>query len=79
MCLQVGPLVETATAHGTLVRRLLHVQNLVHGQGARLAEALAALGALEWLLFRVDVSEGGRGTLISNYNRSLAGLQVREC
>lgn len=53
--LQVGPLVEAAIAHGTLVRRLLHVQNLVHGQSARLAESLAALEAFEWLLFRVNV------------------------
>ena len=41
--LQVGSLVETSPANGTLVRRFFHVQDLVHGQGTRLAEALAAL------------------------------------
>ena len=54
--LQVGALVEAPVADGALVRRLLQVGHLVHGQGARLAEALAAVGALEGLLLRVDVA-----------------------
>lgn len=60
MGLQIRALIEGAIAHGTLVRRLLHVQNLVHGQGARLAKAFAALGALEGLLLGVNVPDGGR-------------------
>jgi hypothetical protein len=48
--LEVGALVETATAHRTLVWGLLHVQDLVHGQRPRLAEPLATLTALERLL-----------------------------
>jgi len=55
VCLEVGALVETAAANRTLVRGLLHVQDLVHGQSARLAEPLATLSALERLLLRVDV------------------------
>jgi hypothetical protein len=55
VCLEVGALVEAAAAHRTLVGRLLHVQDLVYGQRPRLAEALAALAALERLLLRVDV------------------------
>ena len=55
VCLEVGPLVEAATAHRTLVWGLLHVQDLVNGQGSRLAEPLTALATLEWLLLRVDV------------------------
>ena len=53
--LEVGALVETAAAHRTLVRGLLHVQDLVHGQSPRLTEPLATLSALERLLLRVDV------------------------
>jgi hypothetical protein len=48
--LEIRALVEGARAHRTLVRTLLHVQDLVHGQGARLAEPFAAFCALEWLL-----------------------------
>jgi len=53
--LEVGALVETAAAHRTLVRGLLHVQDLVHGQSPRLTEPLATLSAFERLLLRVDV------------------------
>jgi len=55
MSLQVAPLIETSGADRTLVRRLLHVQDLVHRQSATLAEALAAFGALERFLLAVDV------------------------
>lgn len=53
---QIGALVEAAIAHGALVRRLLHVQNLMDGQRTRLAETLAALEALERFLLGVNVS-----------------------
>ena len=53
--LQVAPLVETPGAHGTLVRRLLHVEDLVHREGPALAESFAALRAFERLLLAVDV------------------------
>ena len=53
--LQVAPLVEAALAHGTLVRALLHVQDLVDGQGPRLAEPFSAVGAFERLLFRMNI------------------------
>lgn len=56
MRFQVRALIETSIAHRTFVRRLLHVQNLVHGQRSRLAETLAALGTFEWLFLGVDVS-----------------------
>ena len=61
--LQVGALVEAPVAHGTLVRRFLHVQDLVDGEGARLAEAFATFGAFEWLFLGVDVSEKERKTV----------------
>ena len=48
--LQVGALVEASAAEVALVRRVLLVEDAVDGEGARLAEALAALGALEWFL-----------------------------
>ena len=54
--LQVGPLVEAPLANGAFVGGLLHVQDLVHGQGSGLTEPLAALRALERLLLRVDVA-----------------------
>jgi hypothetical protein len=53
--LEVGPLVEGLVAQVALVRRLVHVEHLVNGEGARLAEALAAVFALERLLSAVDV------------------------
>ncbi len=55
MGLQVGALVEAPLANGTPVRALLHVEDLVDGQGARLAEALPAVVTLEGLLLGVDV------------------------
>lgn len=39
------------------MRRFLHVEDLVHGEGARLTETLAALVAFERFLFAVNVSE----------------------
>jgi hypothetical protein len=56
MGLEVGALVEAAGADRALVRRFLQVQNAVDGQRPRLAETLAAVGAFERLLFRVDVT-----------------------
>lgn len=56
--LQIGTLVEGAIAHGALVWRLLHVQDLVDSQSAGLTESLAALRALEGLLLGVDISAG---------------------
>ena len=53
--LQVGPLVEASLADGTSVRTFLHVEDLVDGQGPRLAEAFPAVVALEGLLLGVDV------------------------
>ena len=53
--LEIGALVEGAAADGALVGRLLHVQYPVDDEGPRLAEALAALQALERLLLAVDV------------------------
>ena len=57
MSLQIGTLVETARANGTLVRRFFQVQNPVHGQRSRLAKAFAAITAFEWLLFRMNITE----------------------
>lgn len=53
--LEVGTLVKRPSTRGTLVGRVLHVQDLVHRKGPRLAEALATLQALERLLLRVNV------------------------
>jgi hypothetical protein len=55
MGLQVGALVEAALAYGTPVRALLHVEDLVDGQGAGLAEALPTVVTLKGLLLGVDV------------------------
>jgi len=54
--LQIGSLVEGAIAHWALMRRLLHMQDLVDSQSSGLTESLAAFGALEGLLLGVDVS-----------------------
>ena len=54
--LEVGALVEAALAHRALVWRLLHVEDLVNGQGPRLAEPLPALHALERFFLRMNVS-----------------------
>ena len=53
--LQVAALVEASRAHRTFMGRLLHVEDLVHGQRTALAETLAALAALERLLLAVNV------------------------
>lgn len=55
MSLQVTPLVEAPGANRTLVRRLLHVQDLVYGQSPALAESFSTFAAFKWLLFAVDV------------------------
>lgn len=53
---EIRALVEAAAAHRTLVGRLLHVQDLVHGQRSRLAESFSAFQTFERFLLRVDVS-----------------------
>ena len=54
--LEVGPLVEAPLTDGTpVVGGLLHVEDLVDGEGPRLTEPLAALSALEGLLLGVNV------------------------
>lgn len=53
--LQVGPLVKAPAAHRTLVRRFLQVQDLMHGQRARLTEPFAALQTFERFLLGVYV------------------------
>lgn len=54
--LKISALIETAIAHGTLVRRLLEMGDFVNGESSRLTESLAAVVALERLLFGVNVS-----------------------
>lgn len=54
---QVGSLVERPTANGTFVRRLLHVQDLMDGQSARLTKTFATLGALERFFLAVYIPE----------------------
>jgi hypothetical protein len=54
--LEIGALVEAASANWALVRRLFQVQNAMDGQRPRLAETFAAIGAFERLLLRVDVT-----------------------
>lgn len=51
MGLQIGALIEAALADGTFVRGLLHVENFVDGQCARLTETLAAFEAFERFFF----------------------------
>lgn len=57
MGLQIGSLVEAPVADRTFVRGLFHVQDLMNGQSARLAEPFTTLQALEWLFLRVDVPD----------------------
>lgn len=57
MSLQVGTLIEGSAADGTLVGRFLHVEDLVDGEGARLAEAFATFATFERFLFAVDIPE----------------------
>ena len=56
MSFQIGTLVEGTITDWTFVRRFFHVQNLVYGQGAGLAEPFATFRALERLLLGVYVS-----------------------
>lgn len=53
---QVGSLVERPGADLAFVRRLFHMEDLVHGQGPGLAESFAALVAFERFFLRMDVS-----------------------
>lgn len=69
--LQIAPLIEATSADHTLVRRLLHMQDLVHRQRSALAEALAALGALERLLLAVYVAKIKRQIRISHLSRAV--------
>lgn len=62
MGLEVAPLIEAPGADGALVRRFLHVQNLVDSQRPALTESLAALGALERFLFAVNIPVEKRET-----------------
>ena len=64
--LQVGALVEGATADGALVWRLLHVKDLVDGESPTLTESLAAFSTFERLLFAVDVSAIKKKRCIAN-------------
>lgn len=56
--LEVAALVETPGTDRTLVRGLLHVQDLVDRESTALAEAFAALAALEGFLLAVNVPGG---------------------
>jgi len=49
--LEIGSLIKTATTTWALVRRIVHVKYPMDGKGSRLAEPLATLCTLEWLLF----------------------------
>jgi hypothetical protein len=55
--LQVGALVEGPRADGTLVRGLVHVQDLVHCQRPRLTKSLPTFRTFERLLLTVNVPE----------------------
>lgn len=55
MSLQIASLIKTPGADGTLVRRLLHVQNFVNSQCPALAKSFAALGALKRFLLAVYI------------------------
>lgn len=56
--LEVAPLVETPGADRALVRRFLHVQDLVDREGTALTETFAAFDAFEGLFLAVDIPEG---------------------
>lgn len=58
--LEVAPLIKASGADRAFVRRLLHVEDLVDGQGSALAESFAALAALERLFLAVDVPAARR-------------------
>ena len=70
---QVASLVKASRADRTLVRRLLHVEDLVNGQSPALAKSFPALAALERCLFAVDVAEKEE----TNSLISLVGENVR--
>lgn len=54
---QVRSLVETLVADWAFMRRFFHMQNFMHRQCSRLAESFATLGALKWLLLRMNIPE----------------------
>lgn len=56
MGLEVRSLVEGSAAYWTFVWRFFHVEDLVNGEGSRLAESFAAFAAFEGFFFAVDVS-----------------------
>lgn len=77
--LQVAALVEAALAHRALVRRLLQVQYLVHGQRARLTESFAAFRALERLLLGMNVpGTTTTGPLATDSNHKLTTIYIEE-
>lgn len=67
---KIGALIETAIAHGTLMGRLLEMGDFVNGKSTRLTESLAAIVALERLLFGMNV------TMISQVILSTEGLSA---
>lgn len=66
---QIGSLVERPGADLAFVRRLFHMEDLVHGQSPGLAESFAALVAFERFFLRMDVSV----TNISNVTPLVSG------
>jgi hypothetical protein len=69
MGLEVRPLIERPATHRTLVRRLFHVEDFVDGEGAGLAETLAAFRALEGLFFAVYIPERSKYCQIESQYR----------
>lgn len=61
--LEVAALVEGAAAGGTLMWRLLHMKDLVDGQGTTLAEPFTTLTTLKRLLLAVDVPVEDKGVV----------------
>ena len=62
---------KALTADVTAVHGLLHVDRLVYGERARLAETFAAVSARERLLFRVDVPEKVINLFIYGFKKSI--------
>ena len=56
MRLQVGTLVKVLLTDRASVRGIVHMEDLMHGQGARLTKSFATFSAFEWLFFGVNVS-----------------------
>lgn len=53
---EVGALVEASIADRAFMGRFLQVRHFMHRKCSRLTEALAAVIALEWLFFGVNIS-----------------------